>query len=85
MKEKILDNITEPLKEIGVSVYEITFGTEDGVDTLFIKLTSDEKEIDTNTCEEAASIINPIIDELDIDELKGEYVLDICSKGEYDE
>lgn len=85
MKEKILESITEPLKEIGVSVYEITFDKEDGVDTLFIKLTSDEKEIDTDTCEEATNIINPIIDELNLEELKGEYVLDICSKGEYDE
>lgn len=85
MKEEILQNITEPLSKIGIKVYEITFEKEDGVDTLFIKLTSDEKEIDTDLCEQATEIINPIIDELDLEELNGEYVLDICSKGEYDE
>ncbi len=80
MKEKIIEELKVPLEEIGVIIYDIQFEKEDGVDTLFIKLDS-EKEIDTDTCEKVAKIINPIIDNMDIEELKGEYVLDICSKG----
>lgn len=80
MKEKILDAITEPLQEINVKVYDITFDKEDGMDTLFIKIESD-KEVDTDLCSKCAEIINPIIDELNISELDKEYVLDICSKG----
>lgn len=84
MKEKILEVLSEPLENIGVRVYDVIFEKEDGIDTLFIKLDSD-KVIDTDLCEEATNIINPIIDGLDLEELKGEYVLDICSKGENDE
>lgn len=80
MKKKILDAITEPLQEINVKVYDITFDKEDGVDTLFIKIESD-KEVDTDLCSKCTEIINPIIDELNISELDKEYVLDICSKG----
>ena len=80
MKEKLLDNLKEPLESIGVSVYDITFDKEDGVDTLFIKLDGD---VDTDTCAKATEIISPIIDELDL--IDGEYVLDICSKGEQNE
>lgn len=84
MKEKIIEVLTLPLSEIGVKVYDVVFDKEDGVDTLFIKLDSD-KVIDTDLCEKATEIINPIIDTLDLEELSGEYVLDICSKGENDE
>lgn len=79
MKEKILDAISKPLSEINVSVYDITFEKEDGVDTLFIKLDSEET-IDTDMCEKASEIINPIIDKLDLG-IESEYVVDICSKG----
>lgn len=80
MKEKILEAIENPLSEIGIKVYDISFEKEDGVDTLFIKL---DGEVDTDTCIKASEIINPIVDELDI--IDGEYVLDICSKGEENE
>lgn len=84
MKEKILDAIKVPLEEIGVSVYEISFEKEDRVDTLFIKIEG-ESEVDTDLCSKCAEIINPIIDELDLEELGSEFVLDICSKGVNDE
>lgn len=80
MKEKILEKVKMPLEEIGVSVYDITFEKEDGVDTLFIKL---DGNVDTDTCAKASEIINPIVDELDL--IEGEYVLDICSRGEGNE
>lgn len=84
MEEKIKDALNTPLEEIGVSIYSVSFEKEDGIDTLFIKLTG-EKEIDTDTCAKAAEIINPIIDKLDLNELGENYVLDICSKGETNE
>ncbi len=80
MKEKILEKVKMPLEEIGVSVYDITFEKEDGIDTLFIKL---DGNVDTDTCAKASEIINPIVDELDL--IEGEYVLDICSRGEGNE
>ena len=79
MKEELIKNLEEPLKEIGVKIYEISFEKEDNIDTLFIKL---EGNVDTDLCAKAAEIINPIVDKLDL--IEGEYVLDICSKGEDD-
>ena len=80
MKEKLLESLEAPLKEIGVSIYDITFEKEDGVDTLFIKL---DGNVDTDLCAKASEIINPIVDELNL--IEGEYVLDICSRGETNE
>lgn len=84
MKEKLIEALTEPLKEINVSIYDISFEKEDNVDTLFIKLDSEEV-MSTDLCAKAANIINPIIDELNLDELSGTYELDVCSKGESNE
>mgnify|MGYP004481746817 CR=1 FL=1 len=81
MKEKIIDAIKEPLEEIDVKVYDISLEKEDNIDTLFIRL--DGELVDTDLCEKASKIISPIIDELDLG--LDDYVLDICSKGEYDE
>ena len=80
MKEKILEKLEAPLKELGVSVYDVTFEKEDGVDTLFIKL---DGAVDTDTCAKATEIISPIVDELDL--IEGEYILDVCTKGEGNE
>lgn len=80
MKEKLMNALEEPLKEIGVSIYDVSFEKEDGVDTLFIKL---DGEVDTDTCVKATEIISPVVDELNL--INSEYVLDVCSKGENDE
>lgn len=80
MEEKIKEATSESLNEIGVRIHEITLEPEDGVNTLFIKIESD-KVVDTDLCARAAEIINPIIDKLDLN-IEGEYVLDICSKGD---
>lgn len=80
MENKIKEAVTEPLSSIGVTVDSIILEPEDGVNTLFIKINSD-KVVDTDLCAQAAEIINPIIDKLDL-KIEGEYVLDICSKGE---
>ncbi len=80
MKEKLIKSLEEPLNEIGVKIYDISFEKEDGVDTLFIKL---DGTVDTDLCAKASEIINPIVDELNL--IEGEYVLDICSRGEINE
>lgn len=82
MKEKLMDVLSNPLNEVGVKIYDISFEKEDGIDTLFIKIDSD-KVVDTDLCKQVSDIVNPIIDELDL--RKTEYVLDICSKGGSDE
>ena len=84
MKEKILNAVEEPLKNIGVTVSSIEFAKEDGVDTLFLHIEK-KKTVDTDLCTDVAEIVNPIIDELELSEIEGEYVLDICSKGDYNE
>lgn len=84
MKEEILNVITEPLSEIGVKVSEVKFEKEDGVDTLFITITSDSV-VDTDLCEKASKIISPLLDTLDIKELDSEYVLDVGSEGSINE
>ena len=80
MIEKIKESIEKPLEEINVKIYDISFEKEDGVDTLFIKL---DGEVDTDLCTKVSEIVDPIIEELDL--IKDEYVLDICSKGETNE
>ncbi len=82
MKEKIINATKEALDEINVRVYDVSLEKEDNIDTLFIKLDSDNV-VDTDLCEKASKIISPIIDELELG--LEDYVLDICSKGEYDE
>lgn len=82
MKEKLMDVLSNPLNEVGVKIYDISFEKEDGIDTLFIKIDSD-KVVDTDLCKQVSDIVNSIIDELDL--IKTEYVLDICSKGGSDE
>lgn len=82
MKEKLMDVLSNPLNEVGVKIYDISFEKEDGIDTLFIKIDS-YKVVDTDLCKQVSDIVNPIIDELDL--IKTEYVLDICSKGGSDE
>ena len=82
MKEKLMDVLSNPLNEVGVKIYDISFEKEDGIDTLFIKIDSDKVE-DTDLSKQVSDIVNPIIDELDL--IKTEYVLDICSKGGSDE
>ena len=80
--EKLMEELTPLLSEVGVKIYDISFEKEDGVDTLFIKIDSD-KEVDTDLCTMVSNIVNPVIDKLDL--IKEEYVLDICSKGEENE
>ncbi len=78
MEKDILDAVTEPLLKENIKVVDITLGEEDNVKTLFITIDS-ENGVDTDLCVKATKIINPIIDNLDMN--LDEYVLDIGSKG----
>ena len=54
MKEKLMDVLSNPLNEVGVKIYDISFEKEDGIDTLFIKIDSD-KVVDTDLCKQVSS------------------------------
>jgi len=76
--ETVKQLILEPLKEEGISIYEITYQKEEG--NYFLRIVIDTKEgVDLDTCIKATNIINPILDSnnLEIDN----YILDVCSKG----
>ena len=49
MKEKLMDVLSNPLNEVGVKIYDISFEKEDGIDTLFIKIDSDKFTVSTST------------------------------------
>ena len=74
MKEKA---IGDKLDNIGVYVYDITYGKVDGENTLTIILDREEI-ISLNEVVMATRIINPILDKLDL--IKENYTLDVYAK-----
>ena len=79
MEEKIRKLIEEPLKKEKISVADIYFEEEYGVENLYI-LIDKKPYVDLDTCVLATNIINPILDEKDL--IEESYVLNVCSKGE---
>ena len=73
--EELINNHEEGIKLVGVK-----FGEEDGVKTLFVTIDREEEPVDLDLCVKATNIVNPIIDELNLD--IEDYVLDVSSKGE---
>jgi len=78
MENKIREAIEESLLEEGIRVDRIYEGVEDGEKTLFIVIDSDDT-VDSNMCVKAMKIVNPIINNLDLN--LDDYVIDVCSKG----
>lgn len=78
MENKIKEAIEESLLKEGIRVDKVYEGVEDGEKTLFIVIDS-EKTVDSNMCVKAMKIVNPIIDNLDLN--LDDYVIDVCSKG----
>ena len=78
MENKIREAIEESLLKEGIRVDRIYEGVEDGEKTLFIVIDSDDT-VDSNMCVKAMKIVNPIIDNLDVN--LDDYVIDVCSKG----
>ena len=76
MEEKVINAITKPLEKENIKVDKVYVDVEDGVDTLFVVVDADV--VDLDMCVKATEIINPIIDELDID--LENYVLDVSGK-----
>ena len=79
MTEEIKKIIEKPLEEEKISVVDVYFEEEYGVNNLYIII--DKKPyVDIDTCVLATNIINPILDEKDL--IEESYVLNVCSKGE---
>ncbi|MBQ6285903.1 MAG: hypothetical protein IJK67_06340 [Bacilli bacterium] len=82
METKIADAIREPLENENIKLVGVHFGEEDGQNTLFVTIDS-EDGVDVDLCVKATHVVDPIIDSLDL-ELEN-YVLDVGSKGVSDE
>ena len=77
MKEKIIDAVGDKLDNLGVYIYDVTYGKVDNENTLTIILDRD-KIITLNEVVMATRIINPILDKLDL--IKDSYTLDVYAK-----
>lgn len=77
MKEKIIEATKEKLDTLEVWVDDVTYGKEDGENTLTIILDSNEI-LSLNIVVMATRMINPILDKLDL--IKESYVLDVYAK-----
>ena len=78
MEKKVFDAIKDALNEENIELLGVRMGEEDGEKTLFVTIDS-ENGVDIDLCVKATHIVNPIIDELDLD--LEDYVLDVGSKG----
>ena len=79
MEDEIKKIVEKPLEKEKISVVDVYFEEEYGVNNLYIII--DKKPyVDIDTCVLATNIINPILDEKDL--IEESYVLNVCSKGE---
>lgn len=78
MEKEIFDAIEKPLNDENIKLLSVHFGEEDGEKTLFVTIDS-ENGVDMDLCVKATHIVDPIIDELNLD--VEDYVLDVGSKG----
>lgn len=76
--DEVKELVLSPLKEVGISVYKVTYEKESG--NYFLRIIIDkETGVDLDTCIEATNIINPLLDSHNL-EIEN-YILDVCSKG----
>lgn len=78
MEDKIITAIKKPLEDENIDLVGVHFGKEDGENTLFVTIDSDNG-VDMDLCVKATKIVDPIIDSLNL-EIEN-YVLDVGSKG----
>ena len=78
MEDKIITAIKKPLEDEKIDLVGVHFGEEDGENTLFVTIDSDNG-VDMDLCVKATKIVDPIIDSLNL-EIEN-YVLDVGSKG----
>ena len=77
MKEKLIEAVGNRLDDLGVYIYDVTYGKVDNENTLTVILDRDEI-ITLNEVVMATRIINPILDKLDL--IKESYTLDVYAK-----
>ena len=77
VETKIKELLKESITKEGYILDEVTYGKQDGANTLTIIIDKDGY-ININDCLKVNKIINPILDKEDI--IKESYVLDVCSK-----
>ena len=82
MKEKIIEAVGNKLDNLGVTIYDVSYGKVDGENTLTIILDRDEI-ISINEVVMATRIINPILDKLDL--IDESYTLDVYAKEKGEE
>ena len=82
MEEKVAKAINDALKKENIELVGVHLGEEDGQKTLFVTIDS-ENGVDMDLCVKATHIVNPIIDDLDLD--IEDYILDVGSKGVSDD
>jgi ribosome maturation factor RimP len=82
MEEKVAEAINDALKKENIELVGVHLGEEDGQKTLFVTIDS-ENGVDMDLCVKATHIVNPIIDDLDLD--IEDYILDVGSKGVSDD
>lgn len=78
MEKEIEQAIKKSLNEEGIELVKVSLGIEDGNNTLFIAIDSNNG-VDTDLCIKATKIISPIIDNLNLE--MEDYILDVGSKG----
>ena len=78
IEDKVRSLIEDKLNAKDIFIDKIEYIKEDGNN--FLRITIDKKErVDIDTCVEASTIINPILDKNDVSE--SSYILDVTSKG----
>ena len=65
MEDKIITAIKKPLEDENIDRVGVHFGEEDGENTLFVTIDSDNG-VDMDLCVKATHIVDPIIDSLDL-------------------
>ena len=76
--KKINELLTEPLKEIGYELINVTFGKENGVNTLGVTVDRDEP-ISLNDIVLVSDLVSTILDKED--PIEDQYYLDVSSLG----
>ena len=78
MEEKVASAVKGALEKENIKLVGVHLGMEDGQKTLFVTIDS-ENGVDMDLCVKATHIVNPIIDDLDLD--MEDFILDVGSKG----
>ncbi|MBO5375666.1 MAG: hypothetical protein J6A52_02315 [Bacilli bacterium] len=82
MKEKVIELIGNSLEELNVYVYDVVYEKEGKYNYLRVVLDSNEM-IDMERVVAATKIIDPLLDNLDIED--DNYILDVYAKSKGDE